>query len=250
MVFSRQELKEIVLKKWIFPDFSNTMTRVVVGLGTTIIFTPVVLRQMFYNWLVDTINLNSGNYFTFAELQNSSTDYWLGFSLIFLALIHNIAYRFFIFKSDKLAKKEQDDLNSVDRELFNKFIELLPSDGLDVKLLEEHDFGSSHHGNAVKALDKFVHTWNNAQKQFLDTELETQRSNFITKANYFIYTLASRSYSIGNGEIFSCIPDAYRGAWDWPQHVNEQIKELNELSSELFELHKALVLLARGKLKC
>lgn len=249
-MFSQIELKEIALKKWIFPDFSNMMTRVVVGLGATIVLTPVALKQLFYNWLVDTFNLNSGNHFTFAELQTSSADYWLGFSLILVALIHNIAYRVFIYKSDKLARKDQEDLNDVDRGLFKEFLELLPSDGLDVKLLEEHDFGNSHYGNEVKALDKFVHTWNNAQKQFLDKELEAKRDSFITKSRHFIYTLASRSYSLGSGEIFSCIPDAYRGAWDWPQHVNEQIQELNVLGSELFELHKELVLIARRKLKC
>ena len=135
----------------------------------------------------------------------------MGFSLIFVALIHNIAYRFFIYKADKSAKKDQEDLYNVDRELFKKFIELLPLDGLDAKLLQEHDFGNSHHGNQVKALEKFVHTWNSAQKQFLDAELEAQRVNLITKARHFIYTLASRSYSIGRGEMFSCIPDAYRG---------------------------------------
>ena len=249
-MFNRQELKDIALKKWIFPDFSNKMTRVAVGLGTTVILTPVALKQIFYNWLVDTFNLNAGNHFTFAELQNSSGDDWLGFSLIFLALVHNIAYRVFIYKADKLAKQEQEDLYNVDRELFKEFIELLPSDGLDVKLLEKHDFGNSHHGNEVKRLDKFVHTWNNAQKQFLDAELEAQRDNLITKARHFIDTLASRSYSIGNGETFSCIPDAYRGAWDWPPHVHEQIRELNDLGSELFELHKTLILKARSKLKC
>ena len=59
-MFSQIELKEIALKKLIFPDFSNKMTRVVVGLGATIVLTPVALKQLFYNWLVDTFNLNSG----------------------------------------------------------------------------------------------------------------------------------------------------------------------------------------------
>jgi len=141
-------------------------------------------------------------------------------------------------------------LLDVDKKLFIEFIELLPSDGLDVKLLEDHDFSNSHHGKEVKCLDQFVHTWNNAQKQFLDAELETTRELFISKSRNFIYTLASRSYAIGNGEIFSCIPDAYRNAWDWPKHVDEQVKELNDLGTELFQLHKGFVLLARRKLKC
>lgn len=249
-MFNRKEVKEIILKKWIFPDFSNKLTWLVSGAGVTILLTPTPLKQIFYNWLVDTFNLNSGENYSLAEFQSSTADYWLGFGLILLALIHNIGYRVFIYKENKLAYIEKQELIEVDKKLFTEFVELLPSDGLDVKLLEEHDFGNSHHGNEVKALDRFVHTWNNAQKQFLDTELEQKRSNFITKSRHFIYTLANRSYAIGNGEIFSCVPDAYRNAWDWPPHVDEQIRELNDLGTELFELHKDLILTARKKLKC
>ncbi|HCE3304116.1 TPA: hypothetical protein NG558_004297 [Vibrio parahaemolyticus] len=249
-MFNRKEVKEIILKKWIFPDFSNKLTWFIAGIGATVVLTPTPFKQLFYNWLVDTFNLNLGNHYTLAELQSNSAEYWLGFSLIFIALLHNIGYRVFIYKSDKQVQSEQKELLEVDKKLFLEFIELLPSDGLDIKLLEEHDFGNSHHGKEVKSLDKFVHTWNNSQKQFLDAELEAKRDIFITKSRHFIYTLANRSYAIGNGEIFSCIPDAYRNAWDWPKHVDDQIRELNELGTELFELHKEFVLLARRKLKC
>ncbi|WP_282168113.1 hypothetical protein [Shewanella japonica] len=249
-MFNRKEVKEIIWKKWLFPDFTNKLTWLVAGAGVTILLTPTPLKQLFYNWLVDTFNLNSGEYYTLADLQSNTADYWLGFGVILLSLLHNIGYRVFIYKTDKLAHIEKQKLIEVDKVLFNKFIELLPSDGLDVKILEEHDFGNSHHGNNVNALDTFVHTWNNAQKQFLDTELESKRSDFITKSRHFIYTLASRSYAIGNGEIFSCIPDAYRNAWEWPAHIDEQVKELNDLGTELFELHKDLIITARRKLKC
>lgn len=249
-MFNRKEVKEIIWKKWLFPDFTNKLTWLVGGAGVAILLTPTPLKQLFYNWLVDTFNLNSGEYFTLAELQSTSSDYWFGFGVILLALMHNIGYRFFIYKAEQLAQIDRRELVEVDKKLFLEFVDLLPSDGLDVKLLEEHDFGNSHHGNEVKALDTFVHTWNNAQKEFLDSELESKRSVFIKKAHHFIYTLAGRSYAIGNGEIFSCVPDAYRGEWDWPSHIDKQIEELNELGTELFELHKEIVLTARRKFKC
>ncbi|MBH0067086.1 hypothetical protein [Pseudoalteromonas sp. NZS100] len=248
-MFSRTELKEIALKKLIFPDFSNTMTKYVVGLGATIVLTPAPLKQLFYNWLVDTFNLNSGQHFSFADIQSNSADYWLGFSLIFIALIHNIAYRVFIYKSEKLERDEKDKLIQVDKELYQSFIELLPSDGATIQLLEEHDFGASYHKNSTKDLDTFIYTWNNAQKEFLDEELESKRSDFLKKILEFSNTLALRSYNIG-GSTYSCIPDAYRGAWEWPKHVDEQINLLNSLASECFEKHKELILLARRKLKC
>ena len=250
LVFSRKEFKDIILKKWIFPDFSNKLTWLVGGAGVTILLTPTPLKQLFYNWLVDTFNLNLGEHYTLAELQASSSDYLLGFAIILLALFHNIGYRFFIYKTEKLAQIDKKEIIEVDKKLFNEFVKLLPPNGLDVKILEEHDFGHSYRGKSVQALDTFVHTWNNVQKQFLDTDLESKRSVFITKSNHFIYTLASRSYSVGCTDSFSCIPDAYRNVWSWPPHVHEQIKELNDLGTELFELYNDLILTARRKLNC
>jgi len=249
-VFNQKEVKDIILKKLIFPDFSNKVTWFVVGLGATVVLTPTPLKQIFYNWLIDTFNLNSGNHYDLSELQSSTADYWFGFGLILLALVHNIGYRVFIYKDEQTKKEDRNKLIEVDKKLYEEFIELLPSDGLSIKLLEEHDFGNSHHGNCTKDLDEFVHTWNNVQKKFLDSELELKRVALLNKTIKFICTLATRSYGIGNGEMFSCIPDAYRNALDWPPHVNEQIKELNDLATECFELHTDLVLSARRSLKC
>ena len=249
-MFDWKEIKEIIWKKWLFPDFTNKLTWFVGGAGVTVLLTPTAFKQLFYNWLVDTFNLNAGEHYVLAELQSNTADYWLGFGMVFLALTHNLGYQVFIFKSQKTAQIGKQKSIEVDKALFLEFVELLPSDGFDVKLLEEHDFGNSHHGREVKALDTFVHTWNNALKQFLDEELEFKRKQLIDKSKHFIYTLASRSYSIGNGEMFSCIPDAYRGAWNRPPHVEEQIRELNELGTDLFELHEDFVLTARRKLKC
>ena len=188
-MFNKKEIKEIILKKIIFPDFSNKLTWLVAGTGITVILTPTLLTQIFYNWLVDTINLNAGNYYTLAQLQSNSADYWLGFGLVFTALVHNISYRIFIYKTDKQKQIDLQRTREVDMNLFEKFIEILPSDGPAVKLLEEHDFGNSHHGKTMKPLEDFVQSWNNVQKQFLDPELEEKRNAFITKSRYFVYTL-------------------------------------------------------------
>lgn len=101
-MISKKELKQLVIalgKKYIFPDFTNKLTWFVVSVDGIIILTPTALKQIFYNWLVATLNLNSGAQLTFAELESSTTDYTLGFSLIALALIHNVANRYFIYNN-------------------------------------------------------------------------------------------------------------------------------------------------------
>lgn len=50
--------------------------------------------------------------------------------------------------------------------------------------------------------------------------------------------------------MFSCIPDAYKGAWNYPEHVEQKLRELNEKATECYELHQAFIMFARQKLKC
>ncbi|KAF7777288.1 hypothetical protein PMAN_a2540 [Pseudoalteromonas marina] len=250
MVYNKKEVKEIIWKKWLFPDFSNKLTWFIGGTGAAIILTPTPFKHLFYNWLVDTFNLNSGIPYTLSDLQNSTADYSLGFGLIFLALLHNIGYRVLIYKTEQLSQNKKQAQIDVDEKLFIEFAALLPADGLDVCTLKDHDFGNAYHRGSFDALEKFVNTWDHAQKSFLDKELESKRNNFLGKAKHFIHTLAVRSYPIGNGDVFSCIPDRYRGSYDWPDNVSEQISELNDLATELFELHREFILSTRLRLVC
>ncbi|MEZ9950684.1 hypothetical protein AB4376_18295 [Vibrio breoganii] len=252
-MFSKNEIKEFIVKygkKWLFPDFTNKLTWFVASIGGAILLTPTILKEIIYNWLVETINLNSGEYFTLAELKSSSADYFIGAFLVVIALSHNVANRYFIYKTTQIGQSEVDSLLEVDRNLFTQFLADFPSDSQSISLLKEHDFGGSYHENNTKQIDKFVDSWNTAEREFLDSELEVKRKELWGKCHTFIYMLANRSYVLHGGPMCSCVPDAYRGAWDWPPHVDEQIKELNELSTECYELHQELVLLARRKLKC
>jgi hypothetical protein len=252
-VISKKELKDLAIalvKKYLFPDFTNKLTWFVVTVGGTIILTPTAFKQIFYNWLVATFNLNSGVQFTFAEFESSSDDYILGFSLIALALIHNVANRYFIYKTGDIAAAEAKELETVDRKLFEKFLSEFPSNSRSVTLLKEHDFGHSYHDNNTDEIDHFVDTWNTAETEFLDPELEKARKELYIKMHEFIYKLAQSSGYIHTGPMLSTVPDAYRGAWDYPEHVDVRIKELNEKSTECYKLHQQFLMLGRRKLKC
>ena len=252
-MFNQIEVKEFLIKvckRWLFPDLSNKITWFVVSIGGTILLTPVVLKQLLYNWLVDTINLNAGQYFTLAELQSDSPDDIIGTILIVLGLLHNIANRYFLYETAVTEQQELEALNEVDRRLFKEFLSFFPSDSLSIELLKEHDFGNSYHKNGTTQLDIFVNTWNTAEKEFLDDTLETQKKELWSKCHKFVCELACGSHFISSGPMLTCIPDAYRGAYNWPQHVDDRLKMLNDLATECYELHRGFVLLSRRKLKC
>ncbi|WP_159167587.1 MULTISPECIES: hypothetical protein [Aeromonas] len=252
-MISKKEIKDLVIalgKKYFFPDFTNKLTWFVVTVGGAVILTPTVFKQIFYNWLVATFNLNSGIQFTFAELESSTADYTIGCSLIALALLHNIMNRYFIYKVGDIVAANEKELEAVDRNLFERFLSEFPSDSQSVTLLKEHDFGNSYHDNNTNEIDHFVDTWNTAEREFLDLELEAARKKLHEKMHDFIYKLAQSSGFIHTGPMMSAVPDAYRGAWNWPEHVDIRIKELNEKSAECYKLHQQFVMLGRRKLKC
>lgn len=252
-MFSKKDFKEFIIKygkKWLFPDFTNKLTWFVVSIGGAILLTPTLLKQIIYNWLIETINLNSGVPITLAELESGSADYVIGLSLIVLALAHNVANRYFLYKESAPARKETEALAEVDRKLFLRFLEEFPSDCRSIDLLQNHDFGNSYHEIKTQELDNFVNYWNTAEREFLDSEIEEKRKEFWDKCHTLVYDLAQGSYYLGAGPMLSCIPDAYRGEWDWPEHVEKKIKHLNSRSTECFNLHRELVLLGRRKLKC
>jgi hypothetical protein len=124
-MFTPEEVKEFFVKlgkKWFFPDFTNKLTWFVASIGGVILITPTVFKQIFYNWLVDTININSGVHFTLADLQTNCDDYIWGFGLILLSLAHNIANKYFIYKAALLDQKKADSLIESDKILFQQFL--------------------------------------------------------------------------------------------------------------------------------
>lgn len=165
-MFSKEEIKELIKKAsnyWLFPDFTNKLTWYIALLGGTILATPTALKEIFYNFLVDTVNLNSGKYFTLAELQSSSVEPLVGLGLIALALMHNLANKFLSQKTSEFALEESREMRSVDTALFRRFLEDFPSNGYTVPFLRDHDLGGSYHDINLTDINKFVERWDNVE---------------------------------------------------------------------------------------
>lgn len=252
-MFSKEEIKELVKKAsnyWLFPDFTNKLTWYIALLGGTILATPTVFKEIFYNFLVDTINLNSGEHFTLAELQASTVEPLVGLGLIALALTHNLANKFLTQKESEFALEDSRERQQVDARLFKKFLEDFPSNGYTIPFLRDHDLSGAYHERNLTDMNKFVDNWDNVEHHFLDKETEDKRAELWEKCRAFTYFLAIHSYDLNGGPMFSCVPDVCRGAWNYPEHVDQTLRELNEKATECYKLHQGFVIFTRQRLKC
>lgn len=243
-----KELFWKLVEKKLFPDFDNKLTWAVLVIGV-ILLTPVSLKQVFWNWLIDTINLNLNGRFRLAKIEADSTNYIWGLFLIFLALVHNIiAKKYFPYKTTLLNEKNANILSEVDKNLFLQFLKEFPSDSNTVIFLKEHDFNNSYLINNFQLLEIFVQSWNNAQREFIDKELESKRSELWAKCHAFEMQLIENSHPVNTG-LLSCIPENYRNEWtDKSESVKQVINELNRMATECYKLHQDFVRLGRVKL--
>ena len=252
-VFNKNEIREFIVKlgkRWFFPDFSNKITWVVISLGAGIVLTPTPLKLIFYSWLVDSFNLNSGDYFSLAELSSEAVDYWVGVALIVSAFSYNLFYKWLQLSQYKLSNQDNAAIIEVDKVLYEKFIKTIPSGSRSICLLESHDCGNAFSLGSLKEMNGFVSEWNCAETKFLNDDLEQLRDALWRKSNEFSGLLAEKSAPICNGRLQSVVPDQHRDDWDWPKLVYDDVIILNSTASEVVELHQKFITTAKRVLRC
>lgn len=252
-MFNKEERKEFLIKygkRWLFPDFTNKLTWLVVLVGASLFLTPTLVKLAICNYLVKVFELNSGVPFNMEDFKLTTIDYVVGAFLIGIALLHNVANKYFIYITSKLESHHSTSTAEVDKLLFKQFIIEFPSNSKSIRFLSEHDFGGSYHENNTDQIEGFVNSWNNAEKQFLDPELESKREELWRNCHSLICKLSNKCFYLNSGPLLTCIPDSCRSEFNWPEEVNLMVKELNELATECFNSHQSLVSACRRKLKC
>ena len=252
-MFSKSDARELIKKAsnhWLFPDFTNKLTWYIAALGAATLATPTAFKEILYNFLVDTFNLNSGKHFTLAELQASSIDPLWGLVLIALALAHNLANKYLLHKKNDYALEESSERRAVDKVMFERFLQDFPSNGHSIPFLRYQDLGNSFHEINLSEIDRFVENWDDVEHHFLDRELEEKRTELWGKCRTFTRLLWANAGDVKGGSRLTCIPEAYRGVYDYPEHVCRIIKDLNEKATECYELHQGFVTFARQRLRC
>jgi len=251
-MFTRDEIKEFLIKfgkRWLFPDFYNKVTWAVVTLGSAVILAPTPLKLVFYNWLIDSFNLNAGDRLTFAQIGQSSADYWLGFALIIAALLHNIFSKWLLHQDSLAARVDSQKIDEVDRMLFKDFLNVFPSGSRSAHLLETHDFGNSFNLDSLRDIDVFVNEWNRPERSFINPDLESMRAELWKKCHEFSWLIAKKSAPTYGG-FQSVVPDRHKDDWDWPEWVDDDVKAVNALATDVFKMHQNFIAAMRLALKC
>lgn len=127
--------------------------------------------------------------------------------------------------------KERDKL------LARKFLDEFPSNCQSCQFLKDHDIGNPFHNNSLKAIEKFVDTWGDAEHVFGIKIIEEIKKSLYEKCSKFLPSL------------YVNVSPAYRpdmltmGMKDWEdrKEILQKRDELNKMASAIYENHQQLI---------
>jgi hypothetical protein len=131
-----------------------------------------------------------------------------------------------------------------DRKVMAWLIAVLPYDGV-MGLLDRKDFGGPFRLESLAPLDKFLAESHSPHNEFLDPDLESLRSELISKVKSFVLYMSLNTFPMHNPD-FQAVPR------DWEDHQPERfietIDRLNDLSRNASIAYNQLVREARRRL--
>lgn len=132
-----------------------------------------------------------------------------------------------------------------DRATFADLRECLPSTG-NIRFIRESTFGFSFPDSDIAELEQFSYERRGPEHEFLDEELEHQRSELQKKLSVFLRHLGHNTYRTRPNNDRLEVP----GEWEIndPVRFHNAIDELGKAADEVCESYDAMIRLGRRKL--
>ena len=131
-----------------------------------------------------------------------------------------------------------------DRELFQEFLEVLPSSGSIDFIDTKNMAGFSFDPESLDDLREFYYNWDDAEHEFMDDELEEKRER--------LYDLVADYTSLISGNTFRTDSGRQTVPPEWehqqPDRFAKVVSELHEKAEAVVEAHQDLVRTGRKKL--
>ena len=130
-----------------------------------------------------------------------------------------------------------------DRVLFSEFMEVLPTAGA-VRLLRDRGLPPYWRQEWIEPLYRFAEDWHDAEREFLDPELETVRSDLLAGVDELLNYIGWNTFVV-LGDRQGIPPE-----WEYEQldRALEVTNELVRLGDGVVQAHQTLIRLARRRL--
>lgn len=137
---------------------------------------------------------------------------------------------------DVVVSKKQ---NKHDLELFNQFLNTLPSEG-SIRFIDKFDMaGGVFKRSKLDQLYEFYYKWTTPEYKFLNKKLEKLRAELHQKSVNYLNYLSINTWVIKGNSEYSSVPPEWEE--EKPDRFKEVVGRLHSSAEEIVKLHKELV---------
>lgn len=232
------------LKRFLFPDFTNRLTWLVALSGIALATPSNEIFVYIINLVIIAANKNIFSESFLPPLSSNSdpTGYWL----VIGALAHNVLHKLVSHRTDALLHQKELSKKERDKKLLDDFLIILPSNSDTLYLAKDHDFSTAFEIDAIKPIWLFIQKWDNAEFEFTDAAVETEKKNLLNQASDFAMKV-SQYTSPTRGGMQCAIPSGMNPDLGLPEHIYEEIKILNRAAHDFYKAHQHFVRFARER---
>jgi hypothetical protein len=146
-------------------------------------------------------------------------------------------------------KEPVNNITEHDKILFAKLLNKLPSTNGGIEFIRDFDFGNSFPSTKLDNLYEFDATWNNAESEFNNINIEKSKKEFLEKLKQFLHNVGQYT-SPGYNHWLTVIPNKYRiNDFNIPKEVLEEIKLLNDSATLVYEAHQDLIRISKKEIQ-
>ena len=131
-----------------------------------------------------------------------------------------------------------------DRELFQQFLEVLPSSGSIDFIDRKNMAGFSFDSEKLDDLHEFYYNWNDAEHEFMDNELEKKCKKLHDLVGEYTSLIGDNTFPTDDGR--HTVPPEWEH--EQPKRFAKVVNSLHEKSRDIVETHQDLVKVGRRKL--
>lgn len=160
--------------------------------------------------------------------------------VFFTAFLREVGKDVWVISKARFFPGLRNEAQKRDKALLDQFLAEFPSAGRFCAFLSDQDVAAPFSNKVLVDLVSLVDNWNDAEHEFRNIKIETQRKKLWEMASRYRPELLRNIFPAGSHELLAM--DLGHG--DLRVQREEKRKELNETASQIFREHQELIRLA------
>ena len=134
-----------------------------------------------------------------------------------------------------------------DKEIYKKFLEILPSNSESIVFLKEKSFRSPFNNNEFHNFHKLYYDFNGEEDKFVDIDMNLKQKELYNSISSLINDIAMKTYPLEHNAQYNSVPSEWQNNKQ-NKLFEKTVQDLDKLGENTLKIYEELIQIAKKKL--